>query len=174
MRAMARELVRLARRVAAADEVVATNHSGWRWEYDSIDVDAAVSADAKGNLRLEVTETRTKTGLGKGRWSTVLEDVGLGTVFAPRLGAVPGLLKKYGQEKSRAGWTFKRMWKDARGEDRPLAEIVAIKARAMRPGTEPEPGRKADPKERRELLMEFVRSMTPEEVEKAFAAVVGN
>lgn len=162
---MASELVRVAKGLAAGEKALATNHSFWSWEYDRSDVEATVYVNDTGYLRLEIVETDTKTGLGAGVRKVVKEDIGLGTLERPRFGMVPSLLKKHGHERSRAGYPFQRIWTTPQKEKLQLAEIV------MRELTSREQV-VSDPQSRKQELMDFVRSMTPEEVEKAFAAVL--
>lgn len=172
---MVAELVRIARSLEAVGQetLLATNSSNWRWDYNASETTASVYVDERENLRMEIVNVHTKTGLGAGERRAVLEDVNLGTLSKPRLGMVQGLLKKHGHERSSAGGPFQRTWNNvATGQRSSLSEIVASKA--VEWGTRAAPSAPAaDPRQRKELLMKFVQSMTPEEVEKAFAAVLG-
>jgi len=168
MNAVVRELVRVARSMAAGEKVLATNHSFWSWEYDRSDVEATVYVSDLGALRLEVVETQTKTGLGAGVRKAVKEDVPLGTLERPRLGMVPSLLKRHGHARSRAGSPFQRTWVTM---DKDKMTLAAIVEREWERRIVSSPV--ADFQKRKEELINFVRSMKPDEVEKAFAAVLG-
>lgn len=176
MKNIASELVRVAKELMAVGQetLLATNSSHWRWDYDASDTTASVYLDERENLRMEIVNVHTKSGLGAGERKTVLEDVSIGTLTKPKLGLIQGLLKKNGHERSSAGGPFPRTWISAQstGGRLPLSEIIANKA--VEWGVQAAPAvPAADPRQRKELLMKFVQSMTPEEVEKAFAAVLG-
>ena len=166
MKSVIGELMKVARQVMAADEVIATNESGYSWEYDRMIRLAEVRRDDRGRLRMTITETHTKSGLGAGTHTIGLEDVDIGTIWKPRLGLVISLLKKHNFERSSAAWGFKRMWQPAQAlghaERAPLADILKVEALKMEANQPVAP----TVEDSRRKLMKLVETLDPAKVEQ--------
>jgi hypothetical protein len=156
----------------SSDVIVATNTSGWSWEYDANTRTAAILASPTGALRLMLVEKHTKTGIGAGTEMELLESRDIGTVNKPALGAVASILAKYAHQRTSAGYGFSRMWRkgtdDQWGTSKyPLRQIIEEYAQTAMP-TRTEPSIE----DMRATLMQRMKTMSPAEIEQLFSQVV--
>jgi hypothetical protein len=99
------------------EEYIAYNESYWQWEYDTDIVHAFLYLDktaalGTGNLRLVMIREHIKSGIGKGtRYNEELNE-NVGTQDKPALQVIKGYLKQNGHDRTRAGYPFKKLWKN--------------------------------------------------------------
>ncbi len=153
---------RIAARIVASQQLLATNYSGYSYEYDVYHVEAQVYVDmATARLRLDMVETHKKTGLGAGTRKTT-QEYNLGTLAKPKLGQVRSILKKHGMTRSRFGTPFRSKWNKPEGGEDSLGNILRD-AKAAMTGL--------DPEQMREEIFEKIRRMNPRQLEKLLAVV---
>lgn len=95
------------------EKYLAYNESYWQWEYDADIVHAFIFLnEVTGLLRLLITREHIKSGIGAGKQYEILEEQNVGNLKSPKLGLIRGYLKKYGHDKTRAGYPFPKLWQN--------------------------------------------------------------
>lgn len=103
-------------------EIIATNHSYYSWEYDSYTVDAYLILDRNDDsLYLKINKTHVKSGLGAGKFKTELFNGKVGTVNNAKLGLIRTLLKKFGMNQIK----FSKHWEDEEGNKMSLTDLIS-------------------------------------------------
>lgn len=108
------------------EEYIAYNESYWQWEYDTDIVHAFLYLNEMSVLRLVMIREHIKSGIGKGtRYNEELNEI-VGTQDKPSLQLIKGYLKQNGHDRTRAGYPFKKLWKNPRDnyEEETLINII--------------------------------------------------
>lgn len=99
-------------KITPDEKFVAYNLSYWQWEYDQSETHAFLFLNNAGELRLVIVNEHIKSGIGAGTRFTNQVDENVGTLIKPLLAKIRTLLKQHSHQKSRAGYPFKKLWKN--------------------------------------------------------------
>ncbi len=110
----------------SVNKYIAYNESSWQWEYDMSINHAFLYLNLQGELRLVIINERIKSGIGAGRRHTTEVDENVGTIIKPQLAKIRTLLKQHSHARTRAGYPFKRLWKNPNRnfQEQDLASIL--------------------------------------------------
>ena len=109
------------------EKFIAYNESYWQWEYDmSVNHAFLYWEQTSGELRLVIINEHVKSGIGAGRRFTNQVDENVGTLIKPQLAKIRTLLKQHSHMKTRAGYPFRRLWKNPNKnyQEQELASIL--------------------------------------------------
>ena len=105
------------------EEIIATNHSYYSWEYDSFTITANIILDdADGSLYLKITKVHSKSGLGAGKFVNELVNIKIGDTRKADIGKVRTLLKKHSMDQIK----FSTHWEDDEGNKMSLTDLLSI------------------------------------------------
>jgi len=94
------------------DKFIAYNESYWQWEYD-LDINHAfLYLNVVGELYLVIENEHVKSGIGAGTQFQTIVNENVGTLVKPQLAKIRTLLKQNSHQRTRAGYPFKRLWKN--------------------------------------------------------------
>jgi hypothetical protein len=88
--------------------LIARNESYWGWEYDTSYKYAFLYMNDAGLLILKIINVHIKSGIGAGTRVSSLFEGKVGNINKPDIKTIQENLKKFGHDKSRAGWPFSR------------------------------------------------------------------